>query len=82
MQNMVGQFRGFMQNPMEFMIQRKLNIPQEYLQDPNKAIQHLMNTGKINQQQYDWAVREAKKIQNNPSFRDFFSENDKKSTNK
>lgn len=80
MQNMIGQFQGFMSNPMAFMMQRKLNIPQEYMNDPNKAIQYLMNTGKVSQQQYDWAVKEAQKIQNNPDFKQFFAQIGTKST--
>ena len=72
MQNMLGQFRGFINNPMQFMMQSKLNIPKEYLQDPNKAIQHLMNTGKLSQEQYDWAMNQAKQIQNNPQFMEMF----------
>ena len=80
MQNMIGQFQGFMSNPMAFMMQRKLNIPQEYLNDPNAAIQHLMNTGKLTQEQYNWAVQEANKIQNRPEFREIFAKNATKST--
>ena len=73
MQNMLGQFQGFMSNPMAYMMQCKLNIPQEYMNDPNKAIQHLMNTGKVSQQQYDWAMREAQKIMDNTEFKDFIN---------
>lgn len=72
MQGMLGQFRGFMANPMQFMIQRKLNIPQQYMNDPNQTIQYLMNTGQLSQQQYDWAVKEAQKIQSNPQFMQMF----------
>ena len=68
MKAMLGQLQGFAANPMQFMMQSKMNIPQEYLQDPNKAIQHLMNTGQLSQEQYDWAVKEAAKIQKSPDF--------------
>ena len=73
MQGFIGQFRGFMSNPVGFMMQRKLNIPQQYLNDPNAAIQHLMNTGAISQEQYNWAVQEAQKIQKNPQFMSLFN---------
>lgn len=72
MQGMLGQFKGFMANPMQFMVQRKLNIPQQYMNDPQAAIQYLMNTGAINQQQYDWAVKQANMIQKNPQFMQMF----------
>jgi hypothetical protein len=68
MQGMMNQFRGFIQNPMQFMVQKKLNIPQEMMSNPDTAIQYLLNTGKITQQDYDWAVQQAKQIQNNPDF--------------
>jgi len=74
MQGMLGQFRGFMANPMQFMAQRKLNIPQQYMNDPQGAIQYLMNTGAINQQQYDWAVKQANMIQKNPQFMQMFNQ--------
>lgn len=72
MNAMLGQFRGFMSNPMQFLVQNKLNIPQQYMNDPNQTIQYLMNTGQLSQQQYDWAVKEAQKIQSNPQFMQMF----------
>jgi hypothetical protein len=73
MQGMMNQFRGFIQNPMQFMVQKKLNIPQEMMSNPDTAIQYLLNTGKITQQDYDWAVQQAKQIQNNPDFAKFLN---------
>lgn len=72
MNNMLGQFRGFMSNPVQFLVQNKLNIPQQYMNDPNQTIQYLMNTGQLSQSQYDWAVKEAQKIQSNPQFMQMF----------
>ena len=46
------------QNPIGFLMQRGMNVPQG-VTDPNKIIEHLMNTGQISQQQYDNAVRMA-----------------------
>ena len=74
MQNMVGQFKGFMSNPVQFLMQNKLKIPQQYMNDPQGAIQYLMNTGAINQQQYDWAVKQANMIQHNPQFMQFINQ--------
>ena len=72
MNNMLGQFKNFMGNPMQFMIQNKLQIPQQYMNDPNQAIQYLMNTGKLTQDQYNWAVKQSKQIQKNPQFQQMF----------
>lgn len=71
LKGMLGKFQGFMQNPMQFLTQNKLNIPQEYMSDPNKAIQYLMNSGKLSQQQYNWALNTAKRIEGNPQFQRF-----------
>lgn len=72
MQNFLGGFQQFMGNPMQFMASRKMNIPQEYMSNPDEAIQYLMNTGKITQQDYNKANQLAKQIQNNPMFKQFF----------
>lgn len=74
MQQMLGQFQGFMQNPMGFMLQNKLQIPKEYMNNPNDAIQYLMNTGKISQDQYNWARNQAKQLQNSPDFMKMFGQ--------
>ena len=57
--NMMEQYGNFQQNPMQFMAQRGLNIPQEYAADPDGAIQYLMNSGKLTQQQYNFAAQFA-----------------------
>ena len=69
MQVMMQQFQQFRQNPMQFMMQRNMNIPQQFQNDPQGAIQYLMNSGRITQDQYNTANRMARQIQNNPMFR-------------
>lgn len=63
----LGMFAQFLNNPNQF------NITMEMLQNPSKTIQNLMNSGKISQEQYDWAVNQAQMIQKNPQFKQFFS---------
>lgn len=72
MQGMMSQFQGFMQNPTQFLMQNKLNIPAQYANNPNQAIQYLMNSGKLSQEQYDWALKQAQAIQQNPMFMQMF----------
>lgn len=74
-QGFLGQFRGFMQNPMQFMMQKKLNLPQNInpMQNPQAAIQHLMNNGQLTQEQYNQVQQMARQIQNNPQFQQFMS---------
>lgn len=75
MQGFLGQFQGFMRNPMQFMIQKKLNLPQNInpMQNPQAAIQHLMNNGQLTQSQYNQVQQVARQIQNNPQFQQFMS---------
>lgn len=71
MQGLIGQFQGFMQNPLQYLIQKKLNIPQNMANNPQAAIQHLMNNGQMSQEQYNSLRRMAGQIQNNPQFQQF-----------
>jgi hypothetical protein len=50
---MENQFNMFMSNPFQFLLQRQINIPQEYANNPQGAIQYLMNTGKMSQQTFE-----------------------------
>lgn len=47
--NPMNQFGLFMNNPMQFLASRGLNIPQQYANDPRGAVQYLMNNGQMNQ---------------------------------
>ena len=67
MKNFMGQFRQFMNNPMQSMLQR-IGIPDQYKNDPNGAIQYLMNSGKLSQQDYNRLNELANRIQNQPGF--------------
>lgn len=46
---MMGQFKQFMQNPMQFLMSRKINIPEQYANDPHGAVQYLLNNGQMSQ---------------------------------
>ena len=50
---MENQFNMFMSNPFQFLLQRNINVPQEYANNPQGAIQYLMNTGKMSQQTFE-----------------------------
>lgn len=45
-------------NPLGFLQQKGFNVPGN-LSDPNAIAQHLMNTGQINQAQYEQARQMA-----------------------
>lgn len=50
---MAGQFSNFMANPLQFLMQQRINIPQEYANDPRAAVQYLLNSGQMTQQQFE-----------------------------
>ena len=51
--NMANQFNIFMKNPMQFLISKRINIPQEYANNPQGAVQYLMSTGKMSQMTFE-----------------------------
>lgn len=67
MQNMMSQFRRFMQNPVQLMIQ-EMGIPEQFANDPDGAIQYLVSNCKISQEQYNDLQKLSGLIQNNPMF--------------
>ena len=52
---MLGQLKA---NPMQFLMQRKLNLPQNInMNDPQAILNHLIQSGQINQQQINQAYQ-------------------------
>lgn len=57
MNNIMQMLSQLKANPAALLSQR-FNIPQNMMNNPNDIIQHLINTGQVNQQQYN-AVNQA-----------------------
>lgn len=68
----LNQFKGFMQNPMQFFAQRKMNLPQDVMQNPQAAVQQLLNSGQMSQSQLDQLQKMAHQIAGNPQFMQMF----------
>jgi hypothetical protein len=51
-----------MQNPMQFLTQRKINIPQQFMKDPHGAVEYLLNNGQMSQQQLNSLTQMAQKM--------------------
>lgn len=51
-----------MTNNANVFMQKLAQLKQSFTGDPNKKIQELLNSGKVTQQQYDQAVRQAQQI--------------------
>ena len=51
--SMMQQFQAFKQNPMQCLLNNKINIPEQFMNDPKGAVQYLMNNGQMSQAQFD-----------------------------
>ena len=49
-QSIMGQFSQFMQNPIGYLIERKINVPEQYRNDPQQAVNYLVSSGQMDQQ--------------------------------
>lgn len=68
--NLFNMYSQLLSNPNQVL--QQLNIPQEYANNPQGAIQYLMNNGRISQEQYNNANNQLKQLQNNPLFKQLF----------
>lgn len=59
---MLSMLQQFKANPVQFLMQRKFNVPANIASDPNAIMQHLLSTGQINQAQVNQAYQAAQKF--------------------
>lgn len=64
MQNLLNGLLGAMGNPAQTL--QKIGLTPDALQNPNAAIQNLMNSGKMTQEQYNSLYQQAQQLQGNP----------------
>jgi len=60
--NASGMFNQFIQNPIQWLMQKQITIPQEYANDPHGAVQYLLNNGKMTQEQLNMLTRKANEL--------------------
>ena len=58
-----GMFGGQQMNPMAMIMQKFQQFQQGFRGNADQQIQQLMNSGKVNQQQYNQAVQWAQQLQ-------------------
>ena len=46
-------FNQFKRNPIEFLLKRKINIPEQYANNPQEAVRYLMNSGQMSQETFE-----------------------------
>ena len=51
-QGMMSQFGDFMRNPLQFLMQRRINVPPQYANDPEGAVRYLLSSGQMSQETY------------------------------
>ena len=63
MNNFMQMLQQFKQNPMQMIMQRRLNLPQNIaMNDPNAILQSLLQSGQITQQQVNQAYQAAQRF--------------------
>jgi len=68
----IGLFMRFAMNPVQCFNQMGIQIPEE-CKTPNQMVQYLMNSGRLNQQQYNSIVQQSSQIQKDPQFMSFLN---------
>ena len=58
--NMMQMLQQLKSNPLQFLAQRRVNLPPGMAADPQAIIQHLMSTGQISQDQLNRAYQMAR----------------------
>ena len=60
---MMGMLQQFKMNPLQFLMQKRLNLPQGVpMNDPNAIMNYLLQSGQISQQQIDNAYQMAQRF--------------------
>lgn len=70
MNGMFNKLRGYISNPMGFMQQNNMNIPQG-MNNPTQIIQNMLNSGQLSQDQYNYVNQLSSQIQSNPQYQQF-----------
>ena len=60
---MLAMLQQFKTNPLQFLMQKRMNLPQGVpMNDPQAILNHLMQTGQISQQQVNSAYQMAQRF--------------------
>ena len=60
--NLAVMLRQVKSNPIQFLAQKRLNIPQSIANDPNAILQHLVSSGQVTQSQINAAFQMGKQF--------------------
>lgn len=59
---MLGMLQQLKANPVQFLMQRRFNLPQGVPADPQSILNHLLQTGQVTQQQINAAYQSAQRF--------------------
>lgn len=59
---MLGMLQQLKSNPMQFLMQRRFNLPANVGNDPSAILNHLVQTGQVSQQQINSAYQMAQRF--------------------
>lgn len=57
--NLMSMLQQIKSNPMQVLMQRRMNVPPNMANDPQAILNHLLQTGQISQQQVNQAYQMA-----------------------
>lgn len=60
--NMMGMLQQLKSNPMQFLTQRRFNVPQNIANDPQAILNHLLSSGQISQNQVNAAYQAGRQF--------------------
>ena len=60
--NMMGMLQQLKSNPMQFLMQRRFNVPQNIANDPQAILNHLLSSGQISQNQVNAAYQAGRQF--------------------
>lgn len=58
--NIMSEFNRFQQNPMQYLTEKNINIPQQYMSNPQQAYQYLLNSGRLSQDSLNQIKQKAR----------------------
>lgn len=60
--SLMGNVQQIKSNPVQYLMQRKLNIPPEYASNPQEAVNYLVQSGQVSQERMNWAMQMANQM--------------------
>lgn len=63
--NIVQMLQQFKSNPAQYFMQKRWNVPQNMMNDPNAIVQHLLSTNQVSQEQVNRAYQMARQFGGN-----------------